>query len=376
MFRFGNDPHGRSLAEALHKAMVGTGSDDWEGGHPPGREEAAVPRLDDVARAAGVSKATASRALSGASGVAASTRERVQRTADELGFRVSGAARRLATGMTRTIGVLTPSVNRWYFGSVLHGIAHAADAHDHDVLLYDLGAFGRGGHEKFERFMTRGEVDGLVTITWSLVGGDLTRLADLGIPVATVGEPTRHTRSFALDDDAAGEQAAEHLVRLGHTDLLHIAAEPEVQPFEASSSDRRERAFERVSARHGLRMRPALTVPTTLEGAHGVVREVIGRADRPTGIVAGTDEVAMAALLAAHQLGIRVPEELSVIGVDDVPAAAAFGLTTIRQDPAQHGEDVVAWIMAALDDPDDEPDRSHTAYSPVLIVRSSTAPPS
>ena len=138
-----------------------------------------MPRLDDVARAAGVSKATASRALSGADGVSPATRERVRRTAGDLGFRASGAARRLATGLTRTIGVLTPSVDRWYFGSVLHGIAHAADAHEHDVLLYDLGAFGRGGHEKFERFMDRGEVDGLVTITWSLVGGDLSRLDEL-----------------------------------------------------------------------------------------------------------------------------------------------------------------------------------------------------
>lgn len=339
-----------------------------------------MPRLDDVARAAGVSKATASRALSGAVGVSPATRAKVRRTADDLGFRASGAARRLATGLTRTIGVLTPSVDRWYFGSVLHGIAHAADAHEHDVLLYDLGAFGRGGHEKFERFMSRGEVDGLVTITWSLVGGDLSRLAELGIPVATVGEPTPHSRSFCLDDDAAGEQAAEHLVRLGHRDLLHISSETEVQPIDASSSDRRKRAFERVSARHGLRMRPVITVPTTLEGAHLAARDILARADRPTGIVAGTDEVALGILLAAHQLGIRVPEQLSVIGVDDVPAAAAFGLTTIRQDPAQHGEDVVAWIMSALalhphGHPDAEPDRSHTSYAPVLVIRSSTAPP-
>ncbi|MCH1881666.1 LacI family DNA-binding transcriptional regulator [Agrococcus sp. ARC_14] len=341
-----------------------------------------MPRLDDVARAAGVSKATASRALSGADAVSPATRDKVQRVAAELGFRASGAARRLATGMTRTIGVLTPSVDRWYFGSVLHGIAHAADSHEHDVLLYDLGAFGHGGHEKFERFMRRGEVDGLVTITWSLVGGDLTRLADLGIPVATVGEPTPHTRSFCLDDDAAGELVTEHLVGLGHTDLLHLASQTEVQPFDASSADRRKRAFETVSARHRLPMRPVETVPTTLEGAHAFALEILGRDDRPTGIVAGTDEVALAVMLAAQQLGIRVPEDLSVIGIDDVPTASAFGLTTVRQDPAQHGEDVVAWIMAALHarsgsggGPGNEPDRSHTSYAPELVVRTSTAPP-
>lgn len=340
-----------------------------------------MPRLDDVAHAAGVSKATASRALSGADGVSPATRERVQLVAEGLGFRASGAARRLATGLTRTIGVLTPSVDRWYFGSVLHGIAHAADSHEHDVLLYDLGAFGHGGHEKFERFMRRGEVDGLVTITWSLVGGDLTRLADLSIPVATVGEPTPHTRSFCLDDDAAGMQATEHLVQLGHTDLLHVASLTEVQPFDASSSDRRKRAFEEVSEQHGLRMRPVRTVPTTLEGAHAAALKFLDRPDRPTGIVAGTDEVALGIMLAAHQLGIRVPDELSVIGVDNVPNAAPFGLTTIGQDPAQHGEDVVSWIMGALrssvrrgSDPA-EPDRSHTNYAPELVMRTSTAPP-
>lgn len=339
-----------------------------------------MARLDDVARVAGVSKATASRALSGADGVSPATREKVRIVAAEIGFRASGAARRLATGKTRTIGVLTPSVDRWYFGSVLHGIAHAADSHEQDVLLYDLGAFGHGGHEKFERFMRRGEVDGLVTITWSLVGGDLSRLAELGIPVATVGEPTPHTRSFCLDDDAAGTQATEHLVALGHTDLLHIASETEVQPFDASSSDRRQRGFEAVSAAHGLRMRPVRTVPTTLEGAHAIALEILARDDLPTGIVAGTDEVALGVMLAAHQLGIAVPGALSVIGVDDVPAAAPFGLTTIRQDPAQHGEDVVEWIMTALTSsarggPSPAPDRSHTDYAPELVVRASTAPP-
>ena len=339
-----------------------------------------MARLSDVARAAGVSKATASRALSGADAVSPATRERVQRVAAELGFRASGAARRLATGLTRTIGVLTPSVDRWYFGSVLHGIAHAADSHEHDVLLYDLGAFGHGGHDKFERFMLRGEVDGLVTITWSLVGGDLTRLADLGIPVATVGEPTPHTRSFCLDDDAAGELATEHLVRLGHTDLLHIASATEVQPFDASSSDRRKRAFEAVSARHRLPLRPVVTAPTTLEGAHAAALELLAGGDLPTAIFAGTDEVALGVLLAAQQLGIRVPEQLSVIGVDDIPSASAFGLTTIRQDPARHGEDVVGWIMAALQSHPrggtaSEPDRSHTSYAPELVVRTSTAAP-
>ncbi|WP_405218794.1 LacI family DNA-binding transcriptional regulator [Agrococcus sp. Ld7] len=339
-----------------------------------------MPRLDDVARVAGVSKATASRALSGAGAVSPATRERVQRAAAELGFRASGAARRLATGMTRTIGVLTPSVDRWYFGSVLHGIAQAADAHEHDLLLYDLGTLGRGGHEKFERFMRRGEVDGLVTITWSLVGDDLARLADLGIPVATVGEPTPHTRSFSLDDDAAAELATEHLVQLGHTDLLHIASATEVQPFDASSSDRRQRSFQAVIAKHRLRPRPVPTVPTTLDLAHSAVREMLAAPDPPTAIFAGTDEVAIAVLIAAQQLGIRVPEELSVVGVDDVPSSKTLGLTTIRQDPAQHGEDVVAWMMGALQrNPDGsrgaEPDRTHTNYAPELVVRTSTARP-
>lgn len=338
-----------------------------------------MPRLDDVARAAGVSKATASRALSGAGAVSAATRERVQHAAAELGFRASGAARRLATGMTRTIGVLTPSVDRWYFGSVLRGIAQAADAHEHDLLLYDLGTLGHGSHEKFERFMRRGEVDGLITITRSLIGGDLARLAELRIPVATVGEPTPLTRSFSLDDDAAGELATEHLVRLGHTDLLHIASETEVQPFDASSSDRRKRAFETVVAKHGLQLRPVPTVPTTLDGAHREVRAMLAGPDRPSAIFAGTDEVAIAVLIAAQQLGIRVPEQLSVIGVDGVPSSSTYGLTTIRQDPAQHGRDVVAWIMSALQHSAHagtaEPDRSHTNYAPELVVRTSTARP-
>ncbi|GAA3591306.1 LacI family DNA-binding transcriptional regulator [Agrococcus terreus] len=334
-----------------------------------------MPRLDDVARAAGVSKATASRALSGADGVSAATRERVQRTAEELGFRVSGAARRLATGLTRTIGVLTPSVDRWYFGSVLHGVADAADAHEHDVLLYDLGVLGKGGHERFERFLRRGEVDGLVTITWSLGDRDLQRLAELRVPVATVGEPAERTRSFSLDDDTTGVLVTEHLLGLGHRDVLHVSSATEVQPFAASSSDRRATSYERTMAAHGLAARPIVTVPTTLVGAHAAAMALLERPDRPTAIVAGTDEVALGILVAAQQLGIRVPGDLSVTGVDDIPSAAAFGLTTVRQDPAQHGRDVVAWIMRELASPSERPDTSRTTYAPELVVRASTAPP-
>lgn len=332
-----------------------------------------MPRLDDVARAAGVSKATASRALSGASGVSPATRARVQETAEQLGFRASGAGRRLATGVTSTIGVLSPAPDRWYFGSVLHGIADAADAHEQDVILYDIGQLGQGGHERIERFLRRGEVDGLLSITWSLRDDDLRLLAARGVPVATVGEPAPHVRSFSLDDAAAGAMVVDHLVGLGHRDVLHVSSATEVQPFAASSSDRRSSAYVDAMRRHGLEPRPVVTVPTTLAGAHAAARELLAGPDRPRAIAAGTDEVALGIVLAAHQLGLRVPEDLSITGVDDVPSAGAWGLTTVRQDPAQHGRDAVAWIMGRVQSAGD-PDTGHTSYPPELVVRGSTAP--
>ncbi|WP_420710643.1 substrate-binding domain-containing protein [Agrococcus sp. SL85] len=96
--------------------------------------------------------------------------------------------------------------------------------------------------------------------------------------------------------------------------------------------------------------------------------------DRPRAIAAGTDEVALGIVLAAHQLGLRVPEDLSITGVDDVPSAGAWGLTTVRQDPAQHGRDAVAWIMERVQAPAGGPDTGHTSYAPELVVRGSTAP--
>ncbi|WAC67057.1 LacI family DNA-binding transcriptional regulator [Agrococcus sp. SL85] len=197
----------------------------------------------------------------------------MQETAEQAGFRASGAGRRLATGVTSTIGVLSPAPDRWYFGSVLHGIADAADAHEQDVILYDIGQLGQGGHERIERFLRRGEVDGLLSITWSLRDDDLRLLAARGVPVATVGEPAPHVRSFSLDDAAAGTLAVDHLVALGHRDVLHVSSATEVQPFAASSSDRRSSAYDAAMRRHGLEPRPVVTVPTTLAGAHAAARE-------------------------------------------------------------------------------------------------------
>lgn len=331
-------------------------------------------KLEDVARAVGVSKATASRALSGASGVSESTRQRVREMADRLGFRASLAARRLATGQAHTVGVITPSIDRWYFGSVLHGIASACDEADYDVLLYDVGVSASGGRDRFERFLRRGEIDGLVTITWTLGLAESARLTELGVPVATVGEPTPHTRSFSLDDDAAGELGVDHLVSLGHRDILHLVSATDVRPFKASSSDLRRDAYLRAMARHGLEPRPTPTV-SGLETARQAALEILARPDRPRAVVASTDDIAIGVLLAARELGMEVPRELSVTGVDDVGLARSFGLTTVRQQPDLHGADAVRWILQRRGSQAAEPDLAHTTYPPELVVRGTTAPP-
>ncbi|MCR2824698.1 LacI family DNA-binding transcriptional regulator [Microbacterium sp. zg.Y909] len=330
--------------------------------------------IDEVARAAGVSTATVSRALSGRGQVSAGTRSRVLDTAAALGYVVSAPASSLASGRARNIGVLLPVVDRWYFSTVLAGIASGLQSAGYDITLYPLTDDPVERAAVFETFLRRRRVDGVIAIAMSLDPSEVSRLADLGLPVVALGAAQPPLPSLSVDDVAVARLATGHLTGLGHRALAHIGT-----LHDADDGTDRERIPSLRRRGFELALRDAGIPPSsarhelgdfTIESGHAAAMRLLDGDDRPTAIFAASDEMAIGALIAARDLGLSVPGDLSVVGVDGHELSGFFGLTTVDQFPHDQGLRAAEAVLAALEAP------TPLAALPFeLVVRPSTGAP-
>ena len=313
--------------------------------------------IADVARRAGVSKATASRALTGHGYVSPDTRARVQDAARALGYVASSNAASLVTGRTRTVGVIMPYLNRWFFAEVLQGIQDALLEHGLDLTLYDARPGSRGRGLIFEDFLARKRFDGLIAV---------------GRPFVSVVGDGADSSSIHLDDDNTARRATDHLLALGHRRVAFVGGD--VGSHWADVDRRRLQGYEQAMTDAGLG-HEIVHVPSdvTLPGGYAAAVDVLSDASRrPTGLVGVCDEVAIGAIIAARRLGIQVPGDLSVVGIDDHELAEMFALTTLAQDPRTQGVEAVRVLLEHIADP--EAAVVELRLQARLIVRSSTAP--
>ncbi|OMH32319.1 LacI family DNA-binding transcriptional regulator [Tersicoccus sp. Bi-70] len=334
-----------------------------------------MPSIDEVAARAGVSTATVSRALRGRSGVSPETRDRVLAIADDMGYVASSSAAGLATGRNMAIGVLVPVVHRWFFASAIEGVDRQLRARGYDLDLYSLGGHGTNRERVFHRSMLRKRIDGLVVLCMALTDDELAALHALEQPVIVVGGPVEGCRHISIDDRAALRDATEHLIGLGHERIVHLAGGGSFG-IDFSVPRLRAAGFEDAMTAAGLPVGPASTLFGDYEARTS--KDVVARAlagdpaQRPTGVVASSDEMAFGALLAAAEAGLRVPEDVSVIGVDDHDFSEVFGLTTIRQDPIAAGERAAGLLLAALEKDAAVPIDQPATEPHELVVRRST----
>lgn len=334
--------------------------------------------LNDVARIAQVSKATASRALSGNGYVSTETRDRVIAAAAAIGYVVSSTASSLVTGRTRNVGVVIPHINRWYFGDVLEGIESALIAAGYDLTLYRLSADAAERRRVFEYFLVRKRVDAVIAVGIELTPHEVKLLGSLAKPIVGVGGPIHGIASLSIDDVAAAALVTGHLISLGHTRIMHFGGD-QSQEMDFRVHSQRLAGFRQAMDAAGLPSGDDLFRPTefSMPGGYELALSVLADPrTRPTAIVAGSDEVAIGIIVAARQLGIHVPSQLSVVGIDGHELAPMFGLTTLAQDPGAQGTSAVELVMAELDDDEREtPERSWMPYPVRLEVRSSTTAP-
>ena len=333
-----------------------------------------MPGIHEVAQLAGVSAATVSRALSGRGSVSATTRERVVAAAAELGYVVSSSASGLATGRTRNVGVVIPFLNRWFYGSVIEGAESALLERGYDLTLYNLGGSADERRLVFEQFLLRKRVDAVIAVSLELTSDEVKRLLDLGKPIVGVGGPLPGVRTLSLDDVELGKLATEHLLALGHTEIAHIGGDALEMDFHLPTN----RRHGYIEAMEEAGLKPAdhhfHAADFTMESGYRAAKQLLGNpAGRPTAIFAASDEMAIGAILAAKDLGMHVPGDVSIIGIDDHELAEFFGLTTIAQFPDMQGRMAVEVLMDELHPEHRTPDALNIDLPFELVVRSSTA---
>ncbi|GAA1963014.1 LacI family DNA-binding transcriptional regulator [Microbacterium deminutum] len=326
--------------------------------------------IAEVARLAGVSKSTASRALGGTGYVSDDTRRRVEEAAAEIGYVPSTSAVSLATGRTQNIGVVMPYLNRWFFAEVLEGIQESLLERGLDLTLYDAKPGTDGRARIFEDFLARKRFDGLIAVGLEPDDDEVGRLVSLGRPVVNVVGPTDSTTVVAIDDDYAARRATEHLVALGHRRIAFIGGQPD--RHWAQVDRRRLEGYRTAMSDAGLAdFTTHIPSDVTLPGGYASAVDVLADTrSRPTAIVATCDEVAIGAIIAARRLGVQVPSDLSVIGIDDHEFADMFSLTTLQQIPREQGRVAVELLLAHLTDPDRP--KSVVRMKAKLVVRNST----
>ena len=331
--------------------------------------------IEDVATAAGVSTATVSRAVRGLPRVSPATREKILGIADTLGYVASSSASGLATGRTKTIGVLAPFVNRWFFSKAIEGADRELHARQYNLSLFNLGGHGSNRERLFSKTMVDKQIDALLVLCMTLSHEEIEHLQKIDIPLVVVGGHVEECAYICIDNYAAASTAVRHLIDLGHTDiaLLHGDDETDLN-FDVPRV--RIKAFQNVMAEAGLHVRPEWDVwgDFTVSSGQEAFKRLWNRPGRkPTAIFCASDEMAMGVIFEAHRAGVRVPEDLSVIGIDDHDFSEAIGLTTVAQRPDEQAE---LGTKMLLDELDGLAGAVRSTVAPHrLIVRRTTAPP-
>ena len=332
-----------------------------------------MTRIEDVAAAAGVSVATVSRALRGLPQVSPKTRATVQRHADKLGYVPSAHAAGLASGKALAISVVVPTVSGWFYASVLEGVDSELRAADYDFALFNLG--GREGDRErvFSRSLLRRRGDAVLALCIDFSHEEREQLRSVGLPTIIVGGPVRGLRFVGIDEVDVAQRATQHLIDLGHRDILHLTGgDEEGMGLNPSVPRDRYKGFRQALDAAGIPHDPMRVLPGrfSTRASRLVLDELFERGGPlPTAVFAASDEMAMGAMLSIHDHGLRVPDDISVIGIDNHELADSFHLTTMRQDPFRQGA-VAARVL--LDEIDGAPPPTRSIRMPVPLVERAT----
>lgn len=326
----------------------------------------------EVARRAGVSATTVSRALNGTAPVAEETRRRIQTAIQDLGYQPNHAARSLVTAVTQSIAIVLPDITNPFFPDLVKGVQLLADERHYTLLLLNTGA----DPEKEEtslHALRGGKVDGVILVGVVMGGDRIVQVLGNDVPIVVLDRVVDHldTTLVALDNVEGARLATRHLLDLGHRAIAHITA-----PRDLRLGRQRLGAYRRTLRAAGIVPEAGLIVTGDFmeDGGFQAMERLLDRGARFTAVFAANDLSAIGAMAALKKHGLAVPDDVSVVGFDDIHLSAytAPALTTIGQPTYEMGRRAAELLIDSIDarTPPREP---AVLFAPKLIVRESTA---
>lgn len=327
-----------------------------------------APAMTDVAAVAGVSHQTVSRVLNGHPSVTPHTKARVLAAISQLGYRRNVNARVLATGRSQQIGVLVQNSTLYGPSSIVDALSTAAEEADMALSIGHLVDYDeRSLRRAAERLLDQGVAGIVIIVPLNTVGAVVEDLRSLA-PVVTVDGPQgRPGPSVSVDQFAGAVAATEHLLGHGHATVWHVAG-----PRAWNDSEAREAGWRAALHQVGAEPPPVLRADWSAASGYDIGRAL---ADMPevTAVFAASDHIALGVLRALTERGVRVPEDVSLVGFDDVPESGFFSppLTTVRQEFREVGRAALAALLTLVGDP--AASVSPRLIAPTLVTRSTVA---
>lgn len=328
--------------------------------------------MADVARRAKVTKQTVSHVLSGNAPVSEQTRRRVLAAIDELGYRPNLVARGLAKGKTYIVALMLPTITNPYYAEIVEEVEAVAEEHQYHLLVCTTQNNPERGHRHIEVLSSR-SIDGLLLLKDRYVQGELTQVMQKDFPTVLGGweiEPYPDMLPVVtIDFRHAGYLAGNHLFTYGHRTVGVISELP--------AHTTRLQGFQAAFAEHDLHIRPEYILTNAdssfIQG-YQAAQTLLQRQPRPTALFATNDLMALGAIEAIIDAGLRIPDDVSIVGVDDIPQAAYTRppLTTIAMPKKEMARELALLLLRCMNEKEQQP-RLLTMLRPQLIVRHSTA---
>ena len=334
------------------------------------------PTQADVARLAEVSQATVSYVLNGNSAISVpeATRRRILTAVDELGYVPNGIARSLRTQRTYMISAVIPDITNPFYPAFERGVQETAEASGYDLIVFNTGGIAEK-EQRCVRSLQQGRVDGVVAVFFNLKAEDLRPLLERNVALVRLEAVKKGVSSLDLpvdnlyvDNVAASRTAVEHLIGRGHTRIGMIAGQ-------SGPRQARVRGYRAALAAHGLPLDESLIRDGDFseDGGYRAMQSLLDGPHPPTAVFAANDVMAMGALVSIREAGLEVPEDIAVVGFDDIPVARLITprLTTVAQFQENLGVRAAEMLLERLDGTAPEHGRSEEMpYE--LIVREST----
>jgi DNA-binding LacI/PurR family transcriptional regulator len=331
-----------------------------------------VVTIYDIARATGVAKSTVANALSGKGTVSETTRQRILQCAQEMGYRPNALARSFYNHKTLTIALMLPTITNPFYPEIIEAIERTASERNYQTLFCSTHLNFDLGRQQMERMMSRW-VDGYIIMGCSMDIADIVQYFQQGLPIVLCdwqeNEVPEGIPQVSVDFYRAGQLAAQHLLDLGHRKMAVIFDEPQ--------QTLRVEGFISVLQNAGLTLPQEMKEAgaSTLESGYAAAKKLLQRPELPTAIFATTDWMAFGAIDAVLDAGLRVPEDISIIGLDDIMLSAHLRppLTTVAVPKIQLAREATSLLFKQIDGEKDSP--ATPLVEPYLIVRQSTAHP-